>query len=208
MNIHALKQRITSNPKLKRIIHYLIMNPKVTAPRRWIKWFVNPLVFKHGKGSKIHRHVILNISPINLFSLGDNSIIEYFSILDNAVGIINIGNNTRVGLNNTIIGPVQIGSNTILAQNIVLSGLNHNYQDIHVPVKQQGVNTAPIIIGNDCWIGANSIITSGVHVGKHVIVAGGSVVTKDIPDYCVVAGNPAKIIKQYDFEKQEWIKML
>ena len=53
----------------------------------------------------------------------------------------------------------------------------------------------------------HSIITSGVHIGKHSIIAGGSVVTKDVPSYCIVAGNPAKIMKQYDSEKHEWIRI-
>lgn len=207
MNLVILKQKINNNKKLKKLVHYLMMNTTGACPRKWVKWFINPFVFHYGKGSKIRSFVILNISPINMFSLGEKSVIEYFTIIDNGVGYVNIGNSSRIGLRNTLIGPIQIGNQVILAQNVVLSGLNHNYEDIELPIRAQGVKTLPIIIEDECWIGANSIITAGVHIGKHSIVAGGSVVTKSVPPYSIVGGNPARLIKQYDFEKKEWRKI-
>ncbi|WP_289005653.1 acyltransferase [uncultured Parabacteroides sp.] len=207
MNLVILKQKINNNKKLKKLVHYLMMNTTGACPRKWVKWFINPFVFHYGKGSKIRSSVILNISPINMFSLGEKSVIEYFTIIDNGVGYVNIGNSSRIGLRNTLIGPIQIGNQVILAQNVVLSGLNHNYEDIELPIRAQGVKTLPIIVEDECWIGANSIITAGVHIGKHSIVAGGSVVTKSVPPYSIVGGNPARLIKQYDFEKKEWRKI-
>lgn len=207
MDLIVLKQKINNNKRLKNLIHYLMMNQAGACPRKWVKWFINPFVFHYGKGSKIRKSVILNISPINPFSLGEKSIIEYFTIIDNGVGYVNIGKASRIGLRNTLIGPVQIGDQVILAQNVVLSGLNHNYEDIEQPIRSQGVKTLPIIVEDECWIGANSIITAGVHIGKHSIIAGGSVVTKSVPPYSIVAGNPAHLIKQYDFDKKEWIKI-
>ena len=128
-------------------------------------------------------------------------------MLDNGVGKIQIGNFSRVGIHNTIIGPVEIGNNTILAQNIVLSGLNHQYKDISLPIRAQGIETRLIVIEDDAWIGANSIITAGITIGKHAVVAGGSVVTKSVPPYTIVAGNPARIIKQYNSLTKEWVKL-
>ena len=209
MDLNKLKLIINQDPKRKQVIHKLMMNSKGACPRIWIKWFINPIFFfkNRGKKAKIRQHTIMNISPINPFSLGNYSVIEYFSLIDNGVGAVHIGNNTRIGFRNTIIGPVQIGNNTILAQNVVVSGLNHKYDNPDIPIRMQGVSVNPIIIGDEVWIGANSIITSGVHIGKHSIIAGGSVVTKDVPSYCIVAGNPAKIMKQYDSEKHEWIRI-
>lgn len=207
MDIYKLKQRINKNDKLKNFIHRLIIKPRQARPRLWVKLLINPFFFKKGKGSVIHWNTMLNISPINPFSLGSFSIIENYSVIDNGVGAVHIGNNTRIGLRNTVIGPVKIGNFVVLAQNIVLSGLNHNYMDIDKPISKQGVNTNDIIIDDETWIGANCVITAGVHIGKHVIVAAGSVVTKNIPDYSVVAGNPAKVIKKYDLDKAEWIKI-
>lgn len=209
MDLSSLKQKINSNPRRKQIIHRLMMSRQGSCPRKWVKWFVNPLVFfsSKGQGAKIRRHVIMNVSPINSFTLGKNSVIEYFSLIDNGVGAVHIGENTRIGLRNTIIGPVTIGNHTILAQNIVVSGLNHNYEDVRSPVHQQGINVAPICIDDEVWIGANVTVTAGVQIGRHSVVAAGSVVTKDIPAYSVAAGNPARVIKRYDPERQIWVKI-
>ncbi len=200
-----IKEKIKNSPGWKTRIHRMMFCN--ARPRRWVKWFLNPLVFHHGKGATIRRQTIMNVSPINQFRLGEGSTIEEYSVVDNGVGNVIIGNQTRIGLRSTIIGPVQIGDHVILAQNIVISGLNHRYEDPERPIHQQGVNTATVVIGNDSWIGANSVITAGISIGKHVIVGAGSVVTKDIPDYTVVVGNPARIIKKLDTSSGKWIKI-
>ena len=97
-----------------------------------------------------------------------------------------------------------IGNNVILAQNIVMSGLNHNYTDVDIPIYMQGETVGNITIEDDCWIGANVVITAGVTIGKHSVVAGGAVVTKDIPSFCVAVGNPARVVKRYNFEAKVW----
>ena len=92
----------------------------------------------------------------------------------------------------------------MFAQNIVASGLNHVYEDINVPIADQHVYTSLITIEDEVWIGANAVITAGVTIGKHSVVAAGSVVTKDVPPYSIVAGNPARLLKQYNKETGEW----
>lgn len=163
---------------------------------RWYVRLIAPLYQHRGRGSKIYSSVRMDTPPFRKFSLGKRSVIESFSCINNAVGDVTIGDNTRIGLHNTIIGPVTIGDNVIFAQNIVVSALNHNYADHDTPISKQGVNTSPIIIGDDSWIGAGAIITQGVTIGKHAIVAAGAVVTKDVPPYSIVAGIPAKVIKK------------
>lgn len=69
------------------------------------------------------------------------------------------------------------------------------------------ISKGPIIIDDDCWLGFGSEILSGVHIGKHSIVAARAVVTKDVPPYTIVAGNPAKIVKQYNFDTKQWEKV-
>lgn len=137
----------------------------------------------------------MDTPPFRKFSLGKHSVVESFSCINNAVGDVTVGDNTRIGMHNTIIGPVNIGNNVILAQNIVVSALNHNYDKYDMPICKQGVNTKPIVIDDDSWIGAGAIITQGVTIGKHSIVAAGAVVTKDVPPYTIVAGVPATIVK-------------
>ncbi|NRB82849.1 MAG: acyltransferase [Winogradskyella sp.] len=198
--------KIKSNSKLKRLAHWSILIPNQARPRLWIKWFVNPFVHKKGKGSVVRRHTRMDVVPWNKFSLGQASTIEDFSAVNNGVGDVIIGDRTRIGLSNTIIGPVNIGNDVRLAQGVVISGLNHNYKDIYRPIHAQGFTTKPIIIEDESWIGANTVILPGVTIGRHSIVAAGSVVTKDIPKYTLVAGNPAKVLKQYNFETQSWEK--
>ena len=148
----------------------------------------------------------MDLLPFNKFELGRRSVIEDFSTLNNGVGNIIIGENTLIGMSNVIIGPARLGNNIIIAQNVVMSGLNHNYQDISIPIVEQNVSTAEIIIEDDCWIAANVVITAGVKIGKHAVIGGGSVVTKDVPPYSVVAGNPAKLIKFFNQETKKWEK--
>jgi acetyltransferase-like isoleucine patch superfamily enzyme len=203
----GLKEKIKSNEQLKKLVHWSILIPKQTRPRLWIKWFVNPFYHKKGKGAIIRYQTRLDVVPWNRFELGQDSTIEDFSAINNGVGPVIIGDRTKIGLSNTIIGPVTIGNDIRLAQNITLSGLNHNYEDVSRPIHIQGVSTAPITIGDGTWIGANVVVLAGVTIGKNCVIAAGSVVTKDIPSYAVAVGNPARVLKKYNPEKQIWEKV-
>ena len=203
----GLKEKIKSNEKLKKLVHWSILIPKQTRPRLWIQWFVNPFYHKKGKGACVRRRTRMDVVPWNKFELGDYSTIEDFSAINNGVGPVIIGDRTKIGLSNTIIGPVTIGNDIRLAQNITLSGLNHNYTDVNMPIHVQGVSTAPIVIEDETWIGANVVVLAGVTIGKHCIVAAGSVVTKDVPSYSVAVGNPARVLKKYNTETKIWEKV-
>ena len=203
----GLKEKIKSNERLAKIVHWSILIPKHTRPRLWIKWFVNPFFHHKGKRACIRRRTRLDVVPWNKFELGDDATIEDFSAINNGVGPVVIGNRTKIGLSNTIIGPVTIGNDIRLAQNITVSGLNHSYADVNLPIHAQGVSTAPIVIEDESWIGANVVIVAGVTVGKHCIIAAGSVVTKNIPPYSVAVGNPARVIKQYSHQTNSWNKI-
>ena len=148
----------------------------------------------------------LDVLPFNKFHLGAGSTIEALSTINNGVGDVVIGDNTLVGIGNVLIGPVTIGNNVILAQYIVASGLNHEYKDPATPIQMQPVTTATIVIEDDCWIAANAVITAGVTIGKHSVVAAGAVVTRDIPPFSIAAGNPARVIKRYDAAAKEWVR--
>jgi len=203
----GLKEKIKSNEKLKKLVHWSILIPKQTRPRLWIKWFVNPFYHKKGKGAIVRPRTRMDVVPWNKFELGEDSTIEDFSAINNGVGPVIIGDRTKIGLSNTIIGPVSIGNDIRLAQNITLSGLNHNYTDVTLPIHVQGVSTAPIVIEDETWIGANVVVLAGVTIGKHCIVAAGSVVTKDVPSYSVAVGNPARVVKKYNSETENWEKV-
>lgn len=201
-----LKEKIEKYPEVKKMILACMMHPVKTKPRWWLRQ-IQFLYMKKGKKSIIYRSVRKDIVPFNRFILGSYSVIEDFSTINNAVGDITIGDRTRIGLGNTIIGPVQIGNHVNLAQNVTVSGLNHNFQDVLITIDQQGVATLPVVIRDDVWIGANAVILPGVTIEEHSVVAAGSIVTRPVPAYSVCAGNPARIIKRYDFDKNDWIRI-
>lgn len=195
MNNEEIRGRFKENPKLKRLVDWLIMNQLETRPR-WYVRMLAPLYQHRGRHSKIYHSVRMDTPPYRKFSLGDYSVVESFSCINNAVGDVVIGDHTRVGLHNTVIGPVTIGSHVNLAQGITITALNHNFEDKSQRIDDQGVSTDPVIVGDDIWIGANAVILPGVSIGHHSVVAAGAVVTKDVPPHSLVAGVPAKIIKE------------
>ncbi len=195
MNNETVRARFKDNPRLKRLVDWLIMNQVETRPRWYIR-LLAPLYQHRGKHAVIHRSARMDTPPYRRFSLGDYSVVESFACINNAVGDVMIGDYTRIGLHNTIIGPVTIGSHVNLAQGITITALNHNFSDPDKRIDEQGVSTTPVTIGDDIWIGANAVVLPGVTIGSHSVVAAGAVVTKDVPPHSLVAGVPAKIIKK------------
>ena len=206
MMLQKIKNTIKSNPKLKTKIHSLILIKNQARPRLWVKWFINPFVHKKGKKSCIRKLTRLDVVPWNKFNIGKETTIEDFTAINNGVGDVIIGDRTRIGLSNTIIGPAKIGNDIRFAQNIVLSGLNHNYKDVTRPIHVQGVSTSLVNIEDNVWIGANSVIVAGIHIGKNSVIAAGSVVVKNIPPFSIAAGNPARVIKKYNQKTKRWEK--
>lgn len=125
-----------------------------------------------------------------------------------------IGNNCIIGDYAHIVAndSVIIGNNVLLASRVFITDSNHGvYNGSNQSRPEEEPNRRPIhydevVIGDNVWLGENVSIMPGVHIGKGCIVGANSVVTKDIPENCIVAGIPAKIIKRYDHGKQLWIK--
>lgn len=202
----SIASTIKQNPTLKKIVHRLLIPKGGARPRLWVRLLLNRFFHVRGSGAVIRWRTRIDVFPFNQFVLGKESTIEDFCTINNGVGNVIIGDNSLIGMSNVIIGPVTIGNNVIFAQNIVASGLNHEYRDVTQPIVTQNVTTKPIVVQDDCWIAANVVITAGVTIGKHCVVAAGSVVTKDIPPFSIAAGNPAKIIKQYNSQTGAWEK--
>lgn len=195
MNKDVVRERFNRNPKWKKFLDWVIMNQVETRPR-WFIRLLAPLYQHRGRHSVIHHSARMDTPPYRKFSLGDYSVIESFACINNAVGDVMIGDHTRIGLHNTIIGPVIIGSHVNLAQGITVTALNHNFENSKKRIDEQGVSTSAVVIEDDIWIGANAVVLPGVTIGHHSVVAAGAVVTKDVPPHSLVAGVPAKVIKQ------------
>lgn len=202
----SFKNWIKSKPGLKHALHRCLIHPVKRRPRFCLRILL-PLWSSLGKGSVIYSCARKDIAPFRKFTLGKKSVIESFSTINNLVGDLIIGEDSRVGIGSVVIGPVNIGNRVIVAQNVVISGIDHEYEDITTPIMDQEIATSLITIADDVWIGANSTITRGVKIGKHSIIAAGSVVVGDIPDYCVAAGVPARVIKKYDSLSGKWLKV-
>lgn len=203
----SIAAKIKSSPSLKKIAHWMLIPTNDFKPRLWVRLFVNPFKHHKGKGTTIRSNTRMDVFPFNNFTLGDKSLIEEFSTINNGVGDVTIGHQSIIGIGCTVIGPVEIGNHVMLAQNIVVSGLNHGYERVDIPPSEQKTVTKKIIIKDNVWIGANCVITAGVTIGKHAVIGAGSIVTKDIPDYSVSVGNPSKVVKLYNFETNIWEKV-
>lgn len=150
----------------------------------------------------------MDVFPYNPIHLGARSTVEDFCTINNGVGAVSIDSDTRIGVGSVLIGPVKVGKNVRLAQHVVVSGLNHNYEDVTIPVSEQGVSTKEVVIEDGSWIGANAVILPGVRVGRNSVVAAGSVVIRDVPDCSVVAGNPALVKRKFNFESGKWERVI
>ena len=172
----GIREGLKNSPRLKRWLDYLIMNQRDARPRWYIR-LLAPLYQHRGRDSKIYWSVRMDTPPYRRFFLGRKSVIESYCCVNNAVGDIVIGDHTRIGIHNTIIGPVCIGSHVNLAQGVTITALNHRFEDTTKRID-------------------DAVVLPGVTIGNHCVVAAGAVVTKDVPDNSLVGGVPAKLIKQ------------
>jgi maltose O-acetyltransferase len=108
---------------------------------------------------------------------------------------VRIGDNSELGTNCRIHSDVTIGSYVIMGPDVKIYSRNHRFSDLNRPIALQGKETKPTSIGDDVWIGANVIVIAGVRVGAHSVLAAGAVVTRDVPEFAVVGGNPAEVIR-------------
>lgn len=159
---------------------------------------VNTLTLSVGSNNNIHSTAILDNSLGGNITIGNNNEILNGCILMSYGGKIEIGDNCSINPYTIIYGHgkgVKIGNEVLIAAHTVIIPANHNFLRTDISIKRQGLNFKGIIIHDDVWIAAGCKILDGVTIGKGAIVAAGSVVNKDVPEYAIVAGVPAKIIK-------------
>ena len=149
-------------------------------------------------GAEINCLSLQGIKLGNRVTIGKYAIIRPSNIYGGSIGEgLTMGNNSNIGPYNYIgcSGKITIGNNVMLAPRVSIYAENHVFDHPEILIRDQGVEKKEVIIEDDCWIAANSILLAGVTIGKGSVVAAGSVVTENVPPYSVVAGVPAKWIK-------------
>jgi acetyltransferase-like isoleucine patch superfamily enzyme len=155
---------------------------------------INPLKISNGKNIILGKKVIIN---------------DFSWIQSEKKGFISIMDNTRIGHFSHIISgkEVIIEKNVLIADKVFITDCTHTYEKIDEPIINQEIKILRSVkISEGSWIGENVSII-GSSIGKNSVIGANSVVTKDIPDYCVAAGNPAVVIKIFNKEKNQWIKI-
>lgn len=136
-----------------------------------------------------------------------NSRLNIYENEKNESYVIKIGKNCYIGSYFSILakGRVIIGDNVLIASDVIIASENHGMNpELDEPYMSQKLTGKQVNIGDGCWIGEKVVILPGCSIGKKCIIGAGSVVTKSIPDFCIAVGNPAKVIKGYNFEKHMW----
>ncbi len=115
---------------------------------------------------------------------------------ENSIGEVLIGDSVHIGQNCFFdgTGKLMVGKDSVLGPNVSLLTANHEFKDPTIPIRFQGAIAKTITIEEDVWVGANVIVLGSVTIGKGAVIGAGSVVTKNIPPYSIVVGNPAKIV--------------
>ena len=131
------------------------------------------------------------------FSLGRNSIVDCTGVLAELGHSLKIGNNVGISPNFVLFvrGRVVIGNDVIIGPGVTIAAENHCYADPEKPIRLQGTSRKGIVIGDNCWIGANATILDGVVIGQNSIIAAGAVVCKDVEPNSLVGGVPARRLK-------------
>ncbi len=227
--IKKIEKRVTEYQKYqqKEISHRLYYKEKLPNGRRNI-YVCGLKVFSYKKKRKMQEYEISE----EVILKGNNQVFKEASVktqFPNSIvigkgtrigqdvtisnyeknGLIKIGENCQIGWNNNYYGQggIEIGNNVLTASFVCILTSNHGWQEVDLPIMDQPSTYKKVVIGDDCWIGYNVIILAGVHIGKHVTVGAGSVVTKDLPDYSICAGNPCRVIKKYNFNTKKWEKV-
>lgn len=155
-----------------------------------------------GKSVTFQDYVSIDALSINGVTIGDDVSIGKRTTIKVSGSLGNIGKGFSIGSNSCLgndcfvgaSGGVTIGDNVAIGQSVRFHSENHGFIKRDKLICEQGVTNKGISIGHDCWIGAGTVFLDGVKVANGVVIGANSVVTKDIPEYSVVVGNPAKVV--------------
>jgi acetyltransferase-like isoleucine patch superfamily enzyme len=173
---------------------------KVTFRRfGWLSVLVSPIFINNSK-----KHISIGRNVKIWHNARLEAITKYKGTHFNPNLIIEENVGIQQNFHCTCASAITIGRGTAITQNVGIFDINHNYMKIGQSILDQDINAKPVYIGENCFIGMNSVILPGTVLGKQNVVAAGSVVKGKFPDYVVIAGNPARIIKKYSMDAGRW----
>lgn len=204
LGIAALSYRWRGEDAYHRVLGFIQLgkrawsNPWVAVSRTWmaahslVMWPFRACVYKKiGFLAFVHPSaVVRNYSRI---SIGDRAVINHFVTLN--CTSLSIGEYSQVNPGSVIYGRVHLGNHVMIGPNVTISGGNHRFDRVDVPMMFQGSSERGIFIEDDVWIGANAVITDGVRIGKGAVVGAGSVVTRDVCAGAIVHGAKASMFR-------------
>lgn len=114
--------------------------------------------------------------------------------------VVRIGDRCLIGHGSGVVGhlSIEIGDDVWTGHHVYITDQNHGYEDLTQPISRQTQPEQPVSIGAGSWLGHGTVVLPGATIGRHVVVGANSVVRGDLPDFCVAAGNPARVIKRLD----------
>lgn len=156
-----------------------------------------------------------NIKIGKNFTSGFGCRIEAFPSDENTGYCISIGNDVQINdyVHIGAVGSIKIGDNVLMASKIYISDHNHgSYDELNsdhpMSIPQERVSICkPVVICDNVWLGESVCVLPGVTIGEGCVIGALSVVSKNIPPFSIAVGNPAKVVKKYDFESNKWIKI-
>ena len=120
--------------------------------------------------------------------------------------LVTIGDRCLIGKGSAIVGhfSIVIGDDVWTGHNVYITDQNHGYEDLDLPISKQTMPERPVVIGDGSWLGYGAVVLPGANIGRHVAVGANSVVTGELPDFCVAVGAPARPIRRY-VEGSGWV---
>lgn len=189
--------------KIKTFLKYIIENVI-----RTIKNHYASILFL-SKGSIFRKP--LHVQGFKYFEIGQKVSIDSYSRIDvyktnDCAPKLTIGNNVMISFNCTLLitSNLFIGENTTIASKVLITTENHGTNPIKGNYCHQELSSKDVHIGRNCWLGESVIVLPGVNIGDFSIIGAGSIVTHNIPNYSMAVGNPAKVIKRWNFKTESW----
>lgn len=168
-----------------------------------------------GAGAIIYRPEVLDRNTKNVYVGAGTTILTGSRIqlypVEGKMPKIVFGEKCYISYHNTFLAAADIvvGNEVLMASNILISSENHSTDpESDTPYMDQPLKASSVHIGDGTWLGERVMIMPGVTIGKKCVIGCGCVVTRDIPDYCIAVGSPARVVKTYDFDKHEWVAVV